>query len=753
MERLQIRLKGLLQGIGFRPYVYRLAVRHKLTGWVANDHGGVVIELEGETGQQQKFITALHQHLPAGGFIEETLISTIPRQYDKWFQLKTSLNNAREVSAFVCPDIAPCKDCLTELFNPDNRRFLHPFISCCHCGPRFSVITALPYDRCNTTFDRFTLCATCLSEYQNPMDRRFHAQTIACPDCGPQLSFFDDNGSLIISGQAALEQAGIALKRGKIIAVKGVGGFQLMLDANNRSAVSALRQTKQRPEKPFALMASSIHQARQLCVLTPEEEKQLLSSAAPIILAQAKPELAIAPAVAPNQALLGIMLPSSALHHLIAKQFSAPLVVTSGNRNGEPICIDNQQAFEALSGIADYFLSHDRDILRPLDDSIVRVIANKTTVLRRARGYVPTPMTLNKSISPTLALGGQLKNTVAIANKDQVILSQHLGDLERTETRRQFFQTIDDLTKLYNIQPVQVVCDSHPDYSNSQDAGHFNLPVYPVQHHYAHILSCMAEHQLSAPLLGVAWDGIGLGADGQLWGGEFLLIGDSGFERVACLRPFPLPGAVQAVKEPRRAALGLLYAALGERLFLPEHEALLAAFTTNELKLLPTMLQKKLNCPETTSIGRLFDAFAGILGLCQYNRYEGQAAMAMEQAAARHSQICRPYALSVLPGTPMLVDWLPMLQGVLTDMGCLTTQAIAAKIHYSLAQLPFIIAEKIGQSRLALSGGCFQNAFLVEAIESLNLNYHYTLYRQQKIPPNDAGLALGQIFATTLNQS
>ncbi|MFZ2725002.1 MAG: carbamoyltransferase HypF [Methylococcaceae bacterium] len=749
-QRLAIYLTGLLQGIGFRPFIYRLATAHLLTGWVANEDDAVVLEIEGYTTNIESFLKNLHQQIPACGHINSYHQQLIPviNQRDFYFAPSriTTQNNS-----FICPDIALCNDCINELFDKTNRRYLHPFISCCHCGPRYNVISALPYDRPNTSLADFPLCSQCLAEYNNPHDRRFFAQTIACHDCGPQLSFTDNNGKVFAQKQAALELAVNELKAGKILALKGIGGFQLLVDASNQEAVMRLRQGKHRPSKPFALMVVDLAQAELLCQFNELERHSLCSASAPIVLAK-RTNLgldSVAFAVAPQQALLGIMLPCSGLHHLLLNAMQSPLVATSGNQHDEPICIDNAQAFKALGSLADGFLIHDRAILRPLDDSIVRVLADLPTVLRRARGFVPTPIALKQSLSATLAVGGQQKNTVAIAQGKQVLLSQHLGDLHALATVQQHRATIADLSKLYGFTAQQVVCDKHPDYASSHYAHSLNLPLKPVQHHHAHILSCMAEHGLQAPVLGVAWDGTGLGEDNSLWGGEFLVVCANGFQRVAHCRPFPLVGGTQAIKEPRRVLLGLLYAWQGDNIFT-EYTHLLTAFNETELKLLRTLLNKNINCPITSSIGRLFDGLASLLNLCQLSEFEGQAAMAVEQCAM--NEITTDYYAMIINTTePFIMDWQALLSGVLQDLNTLTTAQIAAKIHHSLANSLFAIAEKIALKTLVLSGGCFQNAYLIDAIIKHPLASHYAIYRHKNVPPNDGGLALGQIYAQVIH--
>ncbi len=763
MQRSKIILTGLLQGIGFRPYIYRLAVAHKLAGWVANDRDRVLIEVEGDAQNLADFLIDLQSHVPACGHITDLQQQAIPPTYQQGFQFKPSLNADNQAAIFACPDIVVCDACVAELFNPDNRRYLHPFISCCHCGPRYSVMFGLPYDREQTSLRDFPLCEPCAAEYKNPNDRRFFAQTIACPDCGPQLSFCDAKGNPVTHKQNALAATIDALKNGNIVAIKAIGGFQLLLDASNSAAVARLRQLKQRGHKPFAVMVGSLTEAQQLCELSQTEQQCLRSSAAPIVLAKARPQAkAVLDNVAPNQALLGIMLPSSPVHHLVMAGLNRPIIATSGNRHGEPICIDNQQAFNNLHGLADFFLVHDRVVLRPLDDSIIRVIADTPTVLRRTRGYVPTPIQLKQPIATTLAVGGQLKNTVAIANQHHVMLSQHLGDLEQRATAEQHRATIADLSRFYALKPEQVISDNHPDYVSSQYAQSLGLPLQTVQHHHAHILACMAEHQLKPPVLGIAWDGTGLGSDNQLWGGEFLQINPHGWQRVAHCRPFPLIGGFAAIKEPRRAALGLLYASLGDELFNGDYVELLSAFSASELKLLHGMVKKQLNCPLSTSIGRLFDAFSSLLDLCQISDFEGQAAMALEACAmsrvrcAYHDgiptqrKVRTAYPTKLIETDCLILDWQPLLTGVLADLKQHSREQIAARIHHSLANWIFTVAEKTRATRLVLSGGCFQNVYLVEAIVNAEPAQHYTLFRHATIPPNDGGLALGQIYASVL---
>lgn len=649
-------------------------------------------------------------------------------------------------SSFVLPDIATCQDCIRDILDPNNRYYYYPFTSCCHCGPRYSIMTKQPYDRVHTSMDAFKPCTDCGQEYECIDNRRFHSQTIACPNCGPELSFLDDSGNVFGEKHTALKVAVQQLRAGKIVAIKGIGGYQLLVDASNQDAIERLRQRKHRPQKPFALMVADLSAAQSLCFINEQEQLALLSPAAPIVLLKRRNNLAqlIDNAVAPDSNLLGIMLAYSPLHHLLLLEFGSPLIATSGNRQNEPICIDEQQALMRLSGIADYFLTHNRPILRPLDDSIVRLINGKITVLRRARGYAPSPITLKTTLPDTLALGGQLKNTVAICRDQQIILSQHLGDLDSEAAQQQFLATLTELQQFYQITPTRIMHDRHKGYVSSQLADNLSGSKQPVQHHYAHALSCMAEHSLEPPVLGIVWDGAGLGDDNTLWGGEFLLITEQGFERYAHFRSFSLPGGVKAIQEPRRAALGLLYEIFGDKAF----NRLDLPFTAQELNLLQAALNKQINCPRTSSAGRLFDAVASMLGLCQINQYEGQAAMMLENSAAPVLSE-QHYLFQLSHGMPIVIDWEITIEQILDDIAQNTsTGVITAKFHNTLAEIVLAITEQSGQKNIALSGGCFQNALLVEKAVGKLKTAGFNVYYHERIPPNDGGLALGQLYAT-----
>jgi hydrogenase maturation protein HypF len=729
-----------------RPFVFQLAEQCRQSGWVANTGAGLTIAIEGEPELQRQFLDRLASPPPPAHILSLS-VDRRPLEDYRGFEIRRS--EAEGLSpAFVLPDLAICDDCRRDLLDPASRFYRYPFTGCSRCGPRYSIIESLPYDRERTAMAGFAMCPACARDYRSPTNRRFHAQTIGCADCGPILSLLDAQGTALASGDQALKAACGYLRAGKIVAVKGIGGFQLWVDAADQAAVERLRVRKQRPAKPFALMVAGLPETEALCFLSDLERQSLASPAAPIVLLKRRRQAAVAEAVAPGNTLLGVMLAYAPLHHLLLHGFGGPVVATSGNRGNEPICIDNDQARERLAGIADYFLAHDRPILRPLDDSVARVIDGRLTLLRRARGYAPQPILSATKLPDALAVGGHLKNTVAIGRDRQMIASPHVGDLECEASVRQCEAALADLRQFYLSEPKLIVRDLHDDYGASRIAereaqrSEPPLNVIKVQHHYAHVLACMAEHGLEPPLLGVAWDGNGLGSDNTLWGGEFLRIHNRGFERFAHLHAFALPGGEKAIREPRRAALGLLYALDPGRAL----ERMAAHFSTMELNLLASALEKGINCPHTTSIGRLFDAVASLLGLCQVNRFEGQGAIALEQsAAAVESELV--YEFWIAGTQPLLLDWRPMIEQLLADIPRLGCGRIARKFHNTLAAMTVAVSEWACERTVVLSGGCFQNALLTEQAAGQLKSAGFQVYCHEKIPPNDGGLSLGQLYA------
>jgi hydrogenase maturation protein HypF len=771
-SRLKIAVRGAVQGVGFRPFVFRLAEELKLTGWVNNSSSGVFIEVEGGQVALEKFLCRLEAEKPPRSSIQSLEAAWLDAAGFHQFEIRES-EKTGDKSALVLPDIATCPDCRREIFNPKNRRFRYPFTNCTNCGPRFSIIESLPYDRANTTMRPFAMCPACRAEYENPHDRRFHAQPNACPDCGPQLELWDAAGVILCTKDAALKSAAKAIRDGKIVAVKGVGGFHLLADARNEKAIRLLRERKQREEKPFALMFPTLESVKQACEVSSLEVRLLLSPEAPIVLLRkiGDRESSISNSVAPGHPNLGVMLPSNPLHHLLMAELYFPVVATSGNLSDEPICTDEREALERLRGLSDFLLVHNRPIVRHVDDSIVRVMLGREMVLRRARGFAPLPIRLKSEIGNRkseifLAVGAHLKNSVALAVGENVFLSQHIGDLETEPAHEAFRRVSADLQKLYGAQPGCVAADLHPDYLSTKFANEFKADRhFGVQHHVAHVLSCIAENEVALPALGVAWDGTGLGTDGTVWGGEFFLVTETGVERVAHLRPFRLPGGDKAVKEPRRVALGLLYELYGEAAFEMEHLPPLRAIPPVEMMTLRGMLQRKFNSPLTTSMGRLFDAVASLTNLRQHIRFEGQAAMELEFAAEK-SQTDMAYELRLGGGTPpfkseirnpkseIVLDWALLALSVLADAtGGADMAEISAKFHNALAESVVAVARKIGENRVVLSGGCFQNRYLTERTVTQLRAENFSPYWHQRVPPNDGGIALGQVYAARNNFS
>ncbi len=819
--RLRISIRGAVQGVGFRPFVFRLATELGLQGWVNNSPQGVLIEVEGGQSELENFLLLLERGKPPRSFIQSLETSWLDAVGYHGFEIRASdATGAR--TALVLPDIATCPDCLREIFDATNRRYLYPFTNCTNCGPRFSIIESLPYDRVGTSMKRFTMCPECRAEYEDPRDRRFHAQPNACPICGPHLEFWNADGQ-VVPGQpsqggrdddvAALEAASKAIRGGKIVAVKGLGGFHMMVAADNDKAVGRLRELKHREEKPFALMFPSLESIQSICEVSSLEERLLRSPEAPIVLlrrlqtpwskAQEAPAT-VSGSIAPANPNLGVMLPYTPLHHLLLSRLGFPVVATSGNLSDEPICIDENEAVERLKGIADHFLVHNRPIVRHVDDSIVRVMGGRELVLRRGRGYAPLPIEVRSVGNPApagrgdecgarnvLAVGAHLKNTVALSVGPQVFISQHIGDLETDQAYEAFQRVIIDLQRLYEASPGVVVADAHPDYLSSKFARDFagqaftatsasgvpvDRPARPrlltIQHHVAHILSCMAENELEPPVLGVSWDGTGYGLDGTVWGGEFFLVTDVDWQRLAHVRQFRLLGGDKAIKEPRRTALGLLFELYGRQALTMAELPSIRAFSPGELPNLEKMLARGVNSPLTSSAGRLFDAVASLMGLRQEVHFEGQAAMELE-FAMDGTGTNEAYVMPIAPEsnsnceqtTPVhqpdsapkhdpphithyVLDWSSMIAGFLDDLRHKISRAqISAKFHNALAEGIVASARLAGQQRVVLSGGCFQNRYLTErAIQRLR-DEGFRPYWHQRVPPNDGGIALGQILA------
>ncbi len=746
-KRLRVSVGGVVQGVGFRPFVYRLARELNLKGWVSNSCEGVTIEVEGAKAPLEEFLSRLRTQNPPPSSIQSCQSSVFEPVGLGDFEIRPS-DVSSQKTTLVLADLAVCPECLCEIFDPANRRYLYPFTNCTHCGPRYSIIEAIPYDRINTSMKNFIMCPECRREYDDPLNRRFHAQPNACPACGPHLELWNSDGDILSKGHEALLAAAEAITRGKVAAVKGIGGFHLFVDAANEESVRLLRARKRREEKPFALMAPSLEMIREFCYVGVEEEQLLTSAAAPItlLLKRSDGTRRIAPAVAPENPYLGVMLPYSPLHHILMRQLQRPVVATSGNLSDEPICTDETEALQRLRGIADVFLVHNRPIVRSVDDSLVRLMAGRPLMLRRSRGYAPLPVSLKEGGDTVLALGGHLKNTVALHVRTHVFISQHIGDLANAEANEAFDKTTKSLKSLYEPSLARIACDLHPDYFSTKAAHQYQLPLVTVQHHHAHIAACMAENHLEGQVLGIAWDGSGWGSDRTIWGGEFLAADLKSFRRLAHFRVFRLPGGEKAVQEPRRAALGVLAEIFGERMLDHGDLPTLKAFQGQELKVLRQMIFQKVNAPQTSSAGRLFDAVASLIGLKQVTQYEGQAAVLLEHIL--HDICCEDvYNYAIVNGSDgnLVVDWGPMIEGVIGDTCAGTAPGvISAKFHNTLVEAAVGIARRVREKRVVLSGGCFQNRYLAEKAITRLRQEGFEPFWHQWVPPNDGGVSLGQ---------
>jgi hydrogenase maturation protein HypF len=758
--------------VGFRPFLYRLAADLGLAGWVNNSSQGVSAEAEGDRAALEIFLRRIQSEKPPRSVIQSLEVEWLPPAGHTSFTIRKS-DPAGGKTTLVLPEIATCHDCQREIFDPSDRRHFYPFTNCTNCGPRFTIIEQLPYDRRNTSMKSFQMCPQCQAEYDDPLNRRFHAQPNACHACGPHVEVWDRRGILLHSHRQALESAAASLARGEILAVKGLGGFHLMAAAHLDQAIHTLRERKSRQEKPLALMFASLEQVKLHCEVDQLESQMLLSPAAPIALLRRRKgvnrQIALSDAVAPANPWLGAMLACSPLHHLLLQLCGFPVVATSGNLAEEPICTDEHEALERLGKIADLFLVHNRPIVRHADDSIVRVIAGREMVLRRARGYAPLPVVLRSghldpAPSTVLAVGAHLKNSIAISVGSQVFISQHIGDLETVKACAAFERVIADFQSFYEASPVLIAADAHPDYLSTRFARKTGLPVASIQHHYAHALSCMAEHGLDGDVLGVCWDGTGWGPDGTIWGGEFLSMTTNGFERLARIRTFRLPGGEMAVREPRRSALGLLYEIFAESAFEMTDLAPIRAFAQRESGPMKQMLKRGVNTPRTSSVGRLFDVVASLAGLRQRAAFEGQAAMDLEFALDDSpAQEAYPLRLRTVenggelaaPSSPqpqkspsplMELDWAPMILALLDDLrNKLPAGVISTKFHNGLAEAVLTVARHSGCHKVLISGGCFQNKYLSERIILRLRQEGFSPFWHEQVPPNDGGIALGQV--------
>ncbi|MCR4319124.1 MAG: carbamoyltransferase HypF [Candidatus Brocadiaceae bacterium] len=800
-NRIRIQITGTVQGVGFRPFVYNLANKYNLKGFCLNDSRGVLIEVQGEL--IDRFIEEIKTSPPPLSRIEElTSRVLVDGEAYEDFSIRESVSHQGNFT-FVSSDIATCQDCLRELFDPLDRRHYYPFINCTNCGPRYSITKDIPYDRSNTTMDCFTMCEACESEYHDPANRRFHAQPNACPVCGPQLMLLNNEG-FTVQTQDPISTVCTLLHDGKIVAVKGLGGYHLACDALNSNAVSFLRKRKYREDKPFAVMMENIETANNFCFVNAKEETLLLSIQRPIVLLRKKSSCTIPNDIAPDNPYLGVMLPYTPLHYLIIKESELPLVMTSGNVSDEPIAYKNTEAFARLKGIVDYFLVHDRDIFMRCDDSVVKVVEDNEMIIRRSRGYAPFPVRLQYAFTkPVLACGAFLKNTFCLARGNHAFLSHHIGDLENTETMNSYETAIEHYKRLFSIEPKVIAYDLHPEYISTKYALAQNDDILKigVQHHHAHIVSCMAENNIHDKVIGVAFDGLGYGDDGKFWGGEFLIADFSEYERAGHLDYVPMPGGEQAIKEPWRMAISYLYHMYGNDIpmlrlfnnpkFIEEKndklgflwQQLLSSplergavgvlrksytplnplflegnhkrlkFLNIKLEILFKMLSRKINSPLTSSMGRLFDGVASLLDLQHSVNYEGQAAIKLESIADECETGHYLFGINTNAGAhsnmPIIIQWQPVIKHIIEDMQHgIASPIISARFHNTIVEMVVQVCTMLSNSKgindVVLSGGVFQNNFLLSRLVKKLKLQGFTVYSHKKVPCNDGGLSLGQ---------
>ena len=738
-------MNGIVQGVGFRPFIFQLANLYKIKGEVANTSSGVSIHIEGIKQNIESFCRDLSEKTPPLAHITEVSFYDEPVNDCKDFTIVDS--KGKEVmTTLISPDVSVCDDCISELFDPHDRRFQYPFINCTNCGPRYTIIDDIPYDRPKTSMKHFKMCPICQEEYDDPKNRRFHAQPNACKDCGPHISLYDNDRKKVETNNP-IEKAATLLKQGYIVAVKGLGGFHLAADAENNKAVARLRKRKYREEKPLAIMSCDVEHILKYALVEPEEEKLLTSPQRPIVLLKKIEPNSISEAVSPRNRYFGAMLPYTPLHYLLLRHNFTALVMTSGNLSEEPIAIDNADAFDRLSNIADYLLIHNRDIYLRSDDSIVRKSAGFTRFIRRSRGYVPMPVFLNKKVPSILACGAELKNTICLTKGNHAFLSQHIGDLENLASYEFFQLTIRHMKRTLDINPEIIAFDLHPDYLSTRYAEEQqDIQKIQVQHHHAHIVSAMAENMLDGPVIGLSFDGTGYGSDGTIWGGEILIAEVEKFSRTAHFAYVPMPGSAAAIKEPWRMAVSYLYDAFGEE-FWDLDLPIFKKIDHKKIKIIVEMISKQLNSPYTSSLGRLFDGIAAIAGIRNHVFFEGQAAMELEMLAGKTANEIYDYKWE--SGEIYQIKTEPIIRGIVDDMQTgLSPSEISGKFHWTLiymfARLCGLIREDTGLSRVVLSGGVFQNSILLSGLIKALKEKNFQVFTHSKVPANDGGISLGQ---------
>jgi len=762
LELARISARGVVQGVGFRPFVYQLAIRYNLKGWVCNTSEDVRIEVQGERSCLERFVAELQSSAPPLARVENIEVTYYPCDGGTYatFEIRDSIAQEGKYQ-LVSPDIATCDACLREIFDPKDRRYRYPFTNCTNCGPRFTIIEDIPYDRPKTTMRVFQMCPECLAEYHNPLDRRFHAQPNACAKCGPRLELRDGRGNPI-KVDDVIVSASELLRQGKILAIKGLGGFLLACDATDERAVEALRCRKKRPYKPFAVMLANIEEVKRHCYLSELEKEALMSPQAPIVLLRWKAGSTICSAVAPTLKYLGVMLPYTPLHHLLVREVGLPLVMTSGNISEEPIAKDNDEAVRRLSGIADYFVMHNRDIYARYDDSVVFVERGQFQLVRRARGYAPYPIHLNFRARQVLGCGAEEKNTFCLTKDSYAFVSQHIGDMENIETLQHFENTLALYKRLFRIQPEVVAYDLHPEYLTTKYAFELgskdkDLVLVPVQHHHAHIVSCMVDNGFDGSVIGVAFDGTGYGSDGHIWGGEFLVVNYRESRRLGHLEYLPLPGGAAAIKRPYRTAIGYAIKLLG----IDAASKLIVLEQTDpvEVELIKRQVETGLNSPFTSSMGRLFDAVSALLGIRNVVDYEGQAAIELEMVAYDADEHldndAYPFSIVEFDGKNVVLLG-ELFARIVADMyNKRDASIISAKFHNTVARIILemcqLISKRTGVEHVALSGGVFQNRFLLRKVIPLLESAGFSVLTHKQVPCNDGGISLGQAVVANFN--
>lgn len=762
IKRYSIEVKGLSEGVGFRPFVYRVCKQLGLSGWVRNDSSGVYIQVEGTKDKIDAFINIILTSPPRASEIYSIKAQEIEVLGESEFNILPSTQGVQKLP-IIPPDISVCEDCRRELFDSKDKRFLYPFINCTDCGPRFSIIEDIPYDRHNTSMRDFDMCEFCRSEYEDVSNRRFHAQPVACFECGPHLELLNSSLRNLLGDYPEKEnerreytakvirEASRLILEGNIVAIKGIGGFQIVCRADSDDIIRELRKRKRREEKPFAVMFRSLEDIEKYCYVSEVEKKYLVSYITPIVLLRRKQEIDISELVAPRNPFLGCILPYTPLHILIMEEVKVPVVFTSGNISDEPICIDNEEAFERLKGIADYFLIHNRRIVRHVDDSVIRITSDGNTILiRRARGFVPKPLILDKPLSTAVGVGGHLKNTVAISVDRYIVMSQHIGDLETLESIKAFERSVKDLTKFYSIEPEYTVCDLHPDYVSTQFAEKNGRKVVKVQHHFAHILSVMGENGIiDQDVIGVAWDGTGYGTDGEIWGSEFIFVSKGDFRRVFHFLPIPLIGGEIAIKETWRIGVALL-------IMSSLDEAVFEIYGDNPEVRNVVNLFRRGYFVNSSGAGRLFDGVSSILGISNYSKFEGQSAMGLEFALYDVSQFSDDTYQFDLKGE--IIDWRKIILGIYQDLKeNIPKEVISLKFHNTLVKIIWKcvseMSKMFGCRNVALSGGVFQNGYLLDKTIRALKSDGFEVFTNQRVPPNDGGISFGQIVYLALKNN